>query len=51
MLRGGRTADLPLQLNAGWVLVHGCVGEGNFFFFNPKQEKRSLIVERKIRMV
>ena len=49
---GGQDSRPSSLLRRRAGAVHGSVGEGNYiFFFNPKQEKRSLIVQRKIRMV
>ena len=51
-VRGGQDSRPSSLLRRRAGAVHGSVGEGNYiFFFNPKQEKRSLIVQRKIRMV
>lgn len=52
MFRGDRTADLPVCLDAGWLLHMALLAKVIvYLFFNPKQEKRSLIVQRKVRMV
>lgn len=50
---GGQDSRPSCLLRHRVAAAHGFVGKGNylFYFLNPKQEKRSLILERKARMV